>query len=465
MDQIIPSNLNDRDLTQTPISTANDAWISSSSGVPVEIWYKILRIAISFPLLPRDDDGYPTCEPAFLFDCSVIAKYKVCERDRAKLQLVCRSWNSFLDNYSNRLVHFTTRAPNGHWPPVKHWDRVVRIQGSNVYCDCTPEPCWPSPMYRSRKGRRVWNPKALPPPEVLIQKVKNDYIPQLRGQLKAIANASFWVDQLVDQDLLGGVSMLTVAADFPHRHRASSIEITRAYRNLTHLQLLLRRLVDPDNYFDLPKLRYLYLNFMEREPSNPGPEIGHWRLPSLQILRLQMNFTDFSDMQPTLSRLIGLVGRRVEHFAFEQDTRYAMLPEATLSSELWMKMPELKLLGLQVGQLVNLPIPEDASKLSLGINICDTLVGLGKESLVIDDIHGKWFRIFGGLVILDQPWRDFFEDVKTGRYDSEIALSDCAKVFDVLDLIGSGIQDSEGVGYDERVRMQICLAVIRDAQT
>ena len=62
-------------------------------------------------------------------DCAMVAEYKRAERARTNLRLVYHRWDHIFEGYSDRLVQLTLDSPSGCWPPVKHWDHVVRSQG------------------------------------------------------------------------------------------------------------------------------------------------------------------------------------------------------------------------------------------------------------------------------------------------------------------------------------------------
>ncbi|KIM24607.1 hypothetical protein M408DRAFT_26899 [Serendipita vermifera MAFF 305830] len=456
--------MNDQNSKVTPASLLDGGWIRSASRVPVEIWHKILCIAISFPLLPQDDDGYPMCNEISRFDCAMIAKYKACERDRTKLQLVCRSWNSFLDNYSDRLVHFVIGAPNGYWPPIKHWDRVVRVQGGNVHCNCMPELCWPSTYHRDGFKHWMSDPKTLPSPKILTMQ---DSLPLLGSQLKAIAGSVSWASHwMTGQDRFGGLLMLTGVGTMDGNAFPSRL-ISTVHRALTHLEITAETFWNPEHIFDLPKLRYLsFTAGTGRLPAAHTDIFGHWSLPCLQTLVLNITNSVEHDLRPIVDRLIGLVGSNVKHFVCKPPISPGWLPVPALPEDLWTRMPRLERIDADLTQLATTPIPGGAPRLSLGINLAQILSFHNNVPAGVSNIPQQWLHAIGGPVLLDLPWRDLFttlkaEDVIRRRsYGRKNAIF-CAEAFDVLDLIGSGLQDSEGKCYDEHVRMQIC-TIIRD---
>lgn len=260
----------------------DNGWVHSANRLPVEVWHKILRIAISFPLLPRDDDDLLECEQIARFNCETVANYKASETVRTQLRLVCRSWDHFLEEFSDRLVHLNTAAPDGHWPPVKRWNRVVRIEGiHSLSCNCTPTPCWP--CFTDYLDSSTWDLDIAP----RIHKVRTEYLPLLGNECNAISYPYTWSDQLLDPVRFSCVTFLTRVGDNRSGIPTSAV-ISDVYRGLTYLETSIITLHDPSNIFRLPHLRYLSISISTIESTASSVPIGQWDLPVLRYLILTL---------------------------------------------------------------------------------------------------------------------------------------------------------------------------------
>lgn len=432
--------------------------IRSENRVPVEVWHKILRTAIWFPLLPQEDDGYLSHKRLLPFDCALIAEYKASERIRTNLRLVCRSWDRFLDEYSDRLVHLNKSVPDGHWPPIKRWNYVVRIHCSkDLRCSCKPDPCWPCSQIHKRASR--WDPTTMPSLRIMIENVKNLYLPLLGNRLKVIVDANVWIDQLLDRDRLGGVISLTgvgeavLCAPF-------SQEISKAYQDLTHLGISIRDIYSLENYFDLPKLRSLSLTFSGRAHPSSEASLGHWHLPSLRILVVKLFNDGRHDIRPTFDLFVPLVGGALKHFIFEEITNHYLPTQSVLSDDLWTSMPKLELLGIQLKELASLSKPADMQSMDLVINVEDSFSERNDISSYKHTLRQNWTHAISGQVILDRSWQEIQNKInkKTSRWGRNLSI--CAEIFDFLDVVGIGLQDSEGIRYDEHQRAEIHAAIL-----
>ncbi|CAG8693349.1 2852_t:CDS:2, partial [Acaulospora colombiana] len=75
----------------------------AANRIPVEIWECILSFALTWPLLPSEDDELIRNIRLFSHDCENLEEFHRTERTRTKLQLVCSIWNEILKQQSKRL--------------------------------------------------------------------------------------------------------------------------------------------------------------------------------------------------------------------------------------------------------------------------------------------------------------------------------------------------------------------------
>ena len=107
--------------------------LSASERIPVEIWHRILRLAIACALVPREDDNFFQRRAVTELGCAKIFEYIKSERTRANLRLVCRSWDKFLERYSDRLVCHSWVFSDA-WPLITKWEQVVSPE--DIKCKC-----------------------------------------------------------------------------------------------------------------------------------------------------------------------------------------------------------------------------------------------------------------------------------------------------------------------------------------
>jgi hypothetical protein len=308
---------------------------SATERVPVEIWQKILSIAISCALLPRDDDDFFQRRRVDSVGCSKIVEYVNSEKVRTNLRPVCRSWDAFLDLHSDRLVFLSWRVSSGHWPPVKNWEHVVRIVGPNfILCSCKSQ----CPAARVRTPQ--W--KTLPSNIELHEQIRG-CLRLLGNRCEAIIVSSPFTGDLVDPERFGSVKMF-IGDPFDSR------TIPTTYRCLTHLRIIVTSICHPSFCLHLPQLTTLTVSFssnFSKHPTNPA-DIGHWDLPILRCITL-IAFPK----EESVYYLLQQVRRRI--------TECHIIPvggtSAPVSNSIWRYLPELRILGVSFEQLVALRPP------------------------------------------------------------------------------------------------------------
>jgi hypothetical protein len=115
---------------------------SATARTPVEIWRHIFQLAIKTHLHDYDNNSIVHDLDLFVFGCKSGRQYIESERNRMNLRLVCRSWNSVLQDAGDRLM-MVELTING-WPSkeiINTARRIELIRQSSVRCSCTKLPC------------------------------------------------------------------------------------------------------------------------------------------------------------------------------------------------------------------------------------------------------------------------------------------------------------------------------------
>jgi hypothetical protein len=114
------------------------------SRLPPEIWQMILRYSISVPDFLDPDEGLDQFPPRVIAQrgWSDSSSYYEAERTRNVLQRVCRSWNSYLQQYAHRFVRIDD-VVHGN-VPLRYLQSAIRFSvgahgHQNELCyDCKP---------------------------------------------------------------------------------------------------------------------------------------------------------------------------------------------------------------------------------------------------------------------------------------------------------------------------------------
>ncbi|KIM24604.1 hypothetical protein M408DRAFT_231550 [Serendipita vermifera MAFF 305830] len=425
--------------------------IQTSKQIPVEIWHKILSIAISYPLLPREDDGYFEYQQIILFNCETIAMYKASERVRSKLRLVCRSWDHFLDQHSDRLVNLNTMVPNGYWPPVKRWDRVVRIEGADgIICNCGIPPCWPY-----KEPLTQWLPDVPPSGDLvnMSDELRKKFLPLIGNHCRAILRSFIWRDQLVDPD---GVIFLSGIND-SGRYDLSSTEISQKYPKLTHLEITTSALYEPSHHFLLPRLRLLSISVSNHEDEPPFPSIqtGYWHLPLLRCLILSIPRLLNREVRLDLSPLIDSIGGSVKEFFVRETNLHLEFQQITFSKEIWRSMPDLQLLGAGIELLSSMKMPVVGHSLDFCFEFHE-LFSTSAIPLHIDKSSLEFLQGICERVFIDKPWREILKWFASEAPWMLNGIHSSVELLDQLDALGVGLYDCRSIRYDEDIRFRVC---------
>ncbi|KIM24600.1 hypothetical protein M408DRAFT_26894 [Serendipita vermifera MAFF 305830] len=433
--------------------------------IPVEIWHRILGFAISCTLLPGEDDDYYHGQAIRDLDCIMVADYKRSEIIRTKLRLVCRQWDQFLDNFSDRLVQLTPDAPMGYWPPVKRWDRVIRIQGPhNIFCTCK-HSCWP-PF--DRKGDALSKGNLLRPvPPRLQSQIRETVLPQLSNQCKAILWPGVWQDDFVDPERFDSVIMFAHAfRDSEHATKQAAI-ISSTYMRLTHLEFWMPSLCNPSFYLSLERLETLRI-YTEKTDGDLEPKVasdthsvGKWHLPSLRSLSVWIVAWTENDVR-AFNMLLHQIGKGLTGLYMCDLTEDSVTGHPVISENTWSWLPSLEVVGTNLKHISLMPAPRKGTRspITLLIDGETNLINHIPPRQVLEDIRKNWSLSATGEVIVNEPWSEMIRAIEDdeawlgqGLHDSEI------DVLDVLHAIGTGLRDSEGVPFQERIRRQLHVAL------
>ena len=411
--------------------------------IPVEIWHTILSFAISCILFPypSDSDRYQRGRDIAAFECRKVADYKVSETIRTKLRLVCRSWDSFLKEHSDRLVHLNRRWPGGYWPPIKRWDRVVRIENSIQYwcdSDCrTPGRCW--------ADARETTPPILSSGEDTT--IKEKCLPLVGSRCRTILLPGHYRESIVHLRQNNSVTMIQETADTIEESTLQSLEFSSAYRSLTHLLMQISYLDNPSFHLDLPELTSLELEIGQKKP-NPlagtsgSLRIGHWALPKLRHLHIWPRFTSQGEIN-TLHQLLQRIGQNV--LDFTMDGRFTNKPKSLVPCEFWDWMPRLKHFqtDLVLVGWIGMPLKDIGCDFTIevGYGICwDS----GGSSLA--DLREKWAsgRSRFGKMCITQSWDQLEDTIVLNIDDGELTDANEVEIFDILHQGVSGLEDTNG---------------------
>ena len=429
--------------------------------VPVEMWHRILCLAIACALLPREDDTYFHHHAIRDLDCVMVAEYKHAERTRTILRLVCRRWNQILEVYSDRLVQLTPDSPTGHWPPVKRWDRVVRLQGPhNIFCGCE-KPCWP-PF--DRKGDALMSDKfSLPLSANLQTEIRESILPQLGNRCKAVLWAGAWEDDLVDPERFGGLLMFSQTfRDAEHAANQSPV-ISRVYTQLTHLEFWIPSLHNPPFNLTLPLLHTLRIftqkrdGTLEQADTSGTIDVGQWSLPRLRCMSVWMVAWTHAEVR-AFNLLLEQVGQGLTELYMCDMTESSSDGQPVFSESTWSWLPALRIMGTNLKQvsLMTAPGNHGRAPINLLIDPETNLIDHVPPDELLAAIRRNWALSPTGEVVINEPWDAMVRAIEDGEPWIGEGISDSElEILDVLHAIGSGLRDSEGVPFSEDVRRRL----------
>jgi hypothetical protein len=424
--------------------------VAAVERVPVEVWHKILRIAISCPLIPRDDDNYFQRRDVENFGCAKIYQYVKAEQIRMKLRLVCHSWDAFLNEYSDRLVHLSSVIPGGHWPPVKSWDRVIRLVGpKSLTCKCVDLCPLTERMKQSIHRRRDDAPSANGSIE---DRIRGEYLPMIGNHCRVIIWPYTWKNDLLDRERFGSVTMLIEELKDPMIQLPI---ISATYPGLTHLNVTLRSQFDPLLILHLPRLTSLTLCVKNTGLAIfEGPAIvGRWLLPKLRHMAFVGPFPE-----EAIYYLLDQVGLNVTEFHSQDES-----PEWIRKlSRIWSLLPSVSIFGASCLQILSVipPVEPHNRPINLIMHFSAGQTHFMPEEASLILFQQDWASSIVGAVTIDIAWNEWISNfTRSSWWFSASALSAQIRMFDVLNGMGNGLRDSEGVPFGSTIKAQLSAAV------
>lgn len=295
---------------------------------PIEIWERILRIAIESPLFPYLNDGIVDLCLLFTHRCRSQRIQREIEHTRTQLRLVCTSWDLFL---RERGVRFNINGLGSKSP-----QRVEAF--SSILCGCRP------PCVGARKTRPISNADQQ---EVSLQEESIKIY---------IFAANHPIDMLEAATNLEALYIV----DTSHRTIDHFFQLD-CVQNLTHLNLcraeeyILKYAVGPVHF---PRLRCLVLSFLAiasmTHPVN-GAALAKWGLPMLCTLKLEGSI--HPRLEPEITQFLDI--RRVNVTNFYIDLKIkkdsSRRVAYVLPPSIWISFPNLNAFGISSAMYARQP--------------------------------------------------------------------------------------------------------------
>ncbi|KIM25751.1 hypothetical protein M408DRAFT_203589 [Serendipita vermifera MAFF 305830] len=431
---------------------------------PTEIWQRILRLAISCSLLPLHGDyDHVQIRTISEVTCSLFLEYKQSERTRTNLRLVCASWNEFLEQYSDRFVRLTPYVPDGYWPPVKRWDRVIRLEGPAGHT--CKKRCWPAFSMMSLWATQGPDVEERKKTETLI---RDKHLPLLGHRCKAIISPGPWKRDLESLDHIVLLNDDAIVASDPAVYLST---LSTKYTNLQHLQIYLPTLIVPGAHIEFPLLDTLsvtlatHIDFPLPNPLLPSHG-GLWDLPKLRYLEFDSTDTRICDIN--MFRLfLTQVGRTITHFHLG---KYLLerrdVTNTLFSDNFYDSVPSLAYLGVGMHDLSQLPRLSDdyySPPITIFLNIYRMWWWEGPPRELAKHLPKRWPPGRLGEVRLEVTWEEFRDRIHyhgaSRQYSTSLMRrsfwSGDIEILDVLHITGQGLMDRAGFPFDASIRESI----------
>jgi len=107
--------------------------MTAISSLPVEVWQAILRYAVEVPYF-LDPDAYEGVLSSSRFPLNDECAYWYTEKTRNRMQLVSKSWDSFLRPYEHRFIRMLD-IRHGKVAPEK-LETAIRVSFGDYNCTC-----------------------------------------------------------------------------------------------------------------------------------------------------------------------------------------------------------------------------------------------------------------------------------------------------------------------------------------
>ncbi|PVF94663.1 hypothetical protein CPB86DRAFT_876213 [Serendipita vermifera] len=304
----------------------------AANRIPVEIWECILSYALTWPLLPSEDDELIRNIRLFSHDCENLEEFHRTERTRTKLQLVCTIWNEILKQQSKRL-----------WmgPPssLSIASSFSRVNSMDARCHTNGGCCLPT-----------WQTIYV------IDAASTSLFDFSSTEAVISYDKSLSTDEICRFPNLRLLRMCTDEREggFP----AGLLPIASHLRHLTHLQL--RNLYLPgfrEQPLHLPCLHTLAIEYEIVDGPDDGrkhdyPRFSLWCLPRLINLEIAGRFLGpVPDVEEEMMELLQMVGSTLQGLSFAVTVHLYSI--SSLPGKLWIHFTKLRSIYAHLCTIMN----------------------------------------------------------------------------------------------------------------
>ncbi|KAG8831246.1 hypothetical protein FRC17_003442 [Serendipita sp. 399] len=353
---------------------------SATSRIPVEIWKTILSLATHpGPLIPSVNDGLIENCNVFAETCIQVASYRESELTRARLRLVCTSWNAYLAGVQHKIVcvpaypHHPVERPGDE--ALANAERLCFVMPFTCVCET---PCPLSVRWRKDKSSK-WEPIRYQGANNALTMIKN--APGLSAyviyDIMSESDFSQWADALP------GLRAMSLK-DTGHSQDDISETVRANFPHLTHLEINNIRPWSLQSGLDIPSLTTLSLRLKVHSRVDWGLQ-GIFSLPSLRYLHIKGAFDDGFN-KTHLEPLLLSTGRDLRGLSITQDISRDHPRGFDFPEEIWQRCPNLEWIGGTARSLLYIPKPPPSVPLRViyitGIYGVDWTMGLSDDNHV-----------------------------------------------------------------------------------
>jgi hypothetical protein len=368
---------------------------------PVEIWIYILQLVIKTRLHCYDNESIVYDLELFAFGCKSGKQFIESERNRTNLRLVCRSWNSILQDAGDRLL--MVNSTTDHFPSEEIYRSARRIELFHQLtpCSCTKLLCSRTRCLLQRTNSSQDEPneflnREYPCLEALLAhhiNMRGQKLPRHAPALRLLSWSLFGQDPDTNYSTLHNLTHLILSDIWPITMKTIQGEIF------------------------LPQVTMLGLHFMPEygEYFKSYAIIKAWRFPKLRRLMLrgscrEESWSDIKGLITTCRITIRELG--VTMNVSWEDGRY----HRDYLDEVLDSLPNLVTFATRWANWTPLP--------SLSVNTTWSLLLFDiPQSFQDDDTHtlGKTVVKYGTRrVMFDNTWQDIRVTMNNENYDLSV---------------------------------------------
>ncbi|KAG8816176.1 hypothetical protein FRC18_001137 [Serendipita sp. 400] len=324
---------------------------SATSRLPVEIWKSILALAVHpGPLIPNISDGLIENTNIFAEDCLTVAAYRVRALARARLRLVCRSWNAYLSSIQHTVVCAPAYTHNpSEWPEKEAFVQAERLHFITLPFACVCD----TPCHLSSRWRMDMRVKWSDDRHQVFGKVANLVRNTQPHSAHIVQGIPSGVCLSWFEDILPGLR--AVSLDDTSWLTDLSTMIRTKFLHLTHLEIYNIRPTTLEAGLDIPSLTTLSLRSKIRSWPNWGPQRA-WSLPSLQYLHIKGAFDD-GYTESHIESLLQSTGIQLRGLSVTQDITRDHPRGFDFPENIWEQCPDLEWIGGTACSLLYIPRP------------------------------------------------------------------------------------------------------------